>query len=203
MQIKSAPQYDHVYFIGTVVANNDPNMQYRLRVSIPGIYDTYTVDQLPWAIPFAMNGLAMNTTASDCNVPDVGALVICGLQNGDPHFPYSSGVVVDGTTGIHAVFQTNYPTRYGRVDSYGNIFYVDTTSGEVQFTHKSGTSFTIDSSGNLTLNVVANITSSAQGWVHTGNFTLDGDLTVSQNVAVDQNVTVTGSTTTASLNVTG
>jgi hypothetical protein len=57
-----------------VYANNDPNRQNRIQMYIPQVYGTKPV--MIWAPPLFQGA-----------VPDVGSVVWCAFQGGDPAYP--------------------------------------------------------------------------------------------------------------------
>ena len=146
--------------IGTVVANNDPERLERVRIRVPVVLDGVADSDLPWAVPVLPRVQGMGSGIGWCGVPAVGASIYVVFQRGDPHYPIYIGGVVDRST-RNSLFSTNYPYRYGFVDLIGNKFYVDTSTGDVDFEHNSGTKFHIEPSGRVT--VVASGDLSLQG----------------------------------------
>ena len=55
------------FFIGTVVDNNDPTYNYRVKVRLPKIHDTIPDDKLPWAarIDRAFRGIESDTPSAN------------------------------------------------------------------------------------------------------------------------------------------
>lgn len=174
--IKVANPYKGKVFIGKVAENNDPLHCYRLQIQVAGVFDDIPTNQLPWAIPDHHEGLGETGAASRCNIPLIGALVYVSFQDGDPHFPVYGGNAVT-VQQVASLFLTNYPNRYGWVDPKGNHFYVDMTTGDVEFLHKSGTKIHINPDGSATLHFVGPVTSDAPAWTHTGDVTIYGHLT--------------------------
>lgn len=164
----------HVWMIGRVVDNNDPLKLKRVKVSIPDVVEG-SGDQIPWAIP-------VTSDFESVHIPPVGKVVYCLLQNGDIHYPMYLGEATTSSNPISSVLATNYPNRYGTADDHGNYWYVDKQTGEIKFNHHSGTQITIDNSGNATISVVGNITSSATTWNHTGDINVTGQVTATVEV---------------------
>lgn len=161
-------------FIGTVVANNDPEKLERVKVTIPNLYEG-TVANLPWVAPKVAKLFGNRTGVGVFSVPDIGTTVYVEFQNGDPHYPFYLGSPVLSRADLPEA-DANYPNRYGFKDKAGNLFYVDTTPGSnvVQFTHASGTSIRIENNGN--------ITSAAPTWNHTGTVNVTGQINASVDV---------------------
>jgi hypothetical protein len=153
--------YENQLIIGKVIANDDsgetvgPKLE-RVRAFVPGLYEGDTVTDYPWIFPKQPSLFGNGTGFGRFGVPDIGAYILIELQNGDPHFPYYvGGVLIDGLQISEA--GTNYPNRYGFKDSVGNIFFVDKTSGEVKFQHKSGTVIDILNDGTTTVHAIKDL----------------------------------------------
>jgi hypothetical protein len=172
----SAKQNDHKgkLFIARVKDNNDPLKIGRVRITIPKVIEG-SGEELPWAIP-------LTNDLESIKVPNNDALVYVMLQNGDEQFPVYFGPHWASSTPIPSLLQTNYPNRYGSVDSVGNHWFVDKTSGVVELQHKSGTKITVSDSGDVTLQVVGSITSQASNWSHQGDLTVQGLIKASIDV---------------------
>ncbi len=142
--------------IATVVSNEDPTFQERLKVRIEGLHDEYSDSKLPWTAPKKDRGQGpTGSVGSFGPVPVVGSLVFVTLQRGDPHYPiYEGGALTPDR--VLALMKTNYPYRYGWVDRAANEFWVDTKPGtvEIHVKHVSGTRIDIDNTGNLSGHIV-------------------------------------------------
>ncbi len=193
-KILTSRRYRHKKFIGKVLSNIDPLQIYRIKVMVPGVFDGYTVEDLPWAIPSGVTGIGETGAANFCYVPVEGAVVSVEFQDGDPHFPiYHGSMLLRGS--LNPLFQTNYPNRFGWVDPKGNHFYVDMATNDMEIKHTSGTVIHINPDGSATATIVGNITSSAPNWNHTGNVDITGAFTVNGNSQLNGNLDVTGVTT--------
>lgn len=204
-----APNYKNKKILGEVVANNDPEKLFRVRIKCKEIYGDTATDDLPWAIPNVDVGIGNTSICGFFGVPIIGSIVYITLQDGDPTFPmYVGGPVVPSN--IRALMDTNYPHRYGFVDNRGNHFYVDRATDDVEFNHTSGTKFhitptgslnvnvveneTVDIAGNATFNVTGNVTAEVGGNLNahaggTGSLVSDGALTLQGS-----DVTIIGAT---------
>lgn len=195
-KLQTSRRYRHKKFIGKVLSNQDPLELYRIKIMVPGIFDGYTIDQLPWAIPEGVMGIGETGAANFCYVPVAGAAVAVEFQDGDPHFPmYSGSVLLKGA--LNPLFQTNYPNRFGWVDPNGNHFFVDMATNDIEIHHKAGTVAHINPDGSGTINFVGTINSSAPQWNHTGPMKITGNFNVVGNSTLDGDLDVTGVSTLA------
>lgn len=172
------------YFIAEVRDNNDPKKLQRVRISIPEVIESDSVENLPWAVPVVKSSGLDNLTM---DVPIVGSFVIVTLQDGDPHFPlYFGALAAEYSGGVsNAVLSVNYPARHGR--KLGTSFwYIDKTSGELRLFHKSA-NITIDTNGNVTVTTAGNVHIGSQG---TLSLQADGPITMN---AADVNITASSS----------
>lgn len=169
--------YEGNIFTGTVVDNNDPLKLERVKVSVTGLYEGDTT-LFPWCVSFKRMFFGSGSGYGEFGVPRQGSKVAVMLQHGDPHFPIYLGAILQSGNPV-AEAATNYPNRYGFKDPVGNLFYIDMTSGEVKFQHKSGTTITIANNGDVTVTAVGNVTE-----------TITGNLAISAGGTI--NITATG-----------
>lgn len=175
-------------FIGTVVANNDPDKNERVKVTIPGVYEGAVAD-LPWVAPKVARLFGSTTSAAVFGVPVLGSQVFVEFQHGDPHYPLYVGCPTLKKQSIPES-EVNYPNRYGLKDTAGNLVIIDPTPGQNQLIirHASGTVFQINNDGSIVLNSVGGITSTAPSWTHTGDITVQGNVHSTQSVIGDVDV---------------
>lgn len=160
--------FNGMFFEGTVVKNDDPDHEERCRIRIKGLHDDIADKDIPWARPACKSIQA--SLFVNFGAPPLGAQLYVGLQGGDIMFPLYFGAVVNKTTKATEA-DTNYPNRYGHKDKKGNIFFIDTQTGDVDFHHFTGTFIKILPSGeinahsasNVTLDVVGNILATVGG----------------------------------------
>lgn len=176
-------------FIGTVVVNNDPNQLERIKVTIPKLFETSDPGQLPWV--GRRDGGPIATAAGHGSfglVPRIGDKVWVEFQDGNPLFGlYWHAPILNGLRVPEA--NVNYPNRYGWKDPAGNLFMVDTTSGQNTITiqHAAGTTIRINNDGSIDLVAAGVINSSAPEWNHTGPINVEGLVTVSVDVIAGSN----------------
>lgn len=178
--LKPSDQFKGVTFIGKVVDNTDPSHMERVKVRIPQIFDGVEDADLPWCIPMLGRVQGGTGTVHWFGVPVIGALLYIEFQMGDPHFPvYKGGVVSAASKAVLA--DTNYPHRWGWVDEKGNHYYSDTSTGDIELRHFSGTTVHISPAGAVNVTTVSNVAINVTG---TTSLTATGAVTVHSNASV-------------------
>lgn len=166
---------DGTYY-GIVIDNNDPLHLQRCRIRIHSIHRNIPDSQIPWAKKASVVGQGSGGGIGSFSVPTLYTKVEVKFMDDSIMHPeyYASPETSDN---VISLFTTNYPERYGRVDAAGNVFLVDTKSGSETITviHKSGTTVSIDSSGNVSL-------------VSAGNVSVDSNASIT--VTAKTNVTI-------------
>lgn len=154
--VQARQDYKEQLFLGTVQNIDDPMGLGRIQAQIVGIYED---GELPWILvrkssPFG-NGPGFGTFGT----PAVGSVAIITFQNGDSNYPICEGFISIADS-IPGTFQN--PNVWGFQDPSGNIIVVDMQSGTLTITHSSGTTISVDSSGNLQGDVSGGVTVTAQ-----------------------------------------
>jgi len=154
--------YKNVLIVGTVIDNNDPLKKWRVKVTVPGLWEAEDGGS-PWIFPERAVKVGTGPGFGEFGAPAVNSDITIILQNGDVHYPLYRGTILRGTNGPSEGL-VNYPNRRGWKDEVGNIFIVDTTTGGVviQVVHKSGTTMTINNDGSVS------VTSQTVTWNVTG-----------------------------------
>ena len=161
----SSSKYDGLQlFMARVVDNMDPDKKQRIRVAIPHVLEG-AKEELPWLLPLQstpFGGVTNNTGVM--RVPHVGSDVVVFFQEGNLMYGMLMGTTTAQSQDLGVLLE-NYPKRYGFLDPAGNHFYIDTTEGAVttEFRHKSGTIVTVDNDGNLSIEVVKDVTMAVTG----------------------------------------
>lgn len=178
--------------VGTVKVNDDdPSHLRRVRVFIPELHDGIPDDHLPYFAVIRAVFRGASSGIGRFNVPQVGSKVLCIFDRGDKNSGFVIGEMEDGSSAVGGPADADYPNSYGFVDENGTYFQVDAKAGTAKFHHK-GTVLTVDTAGNLTGDVAANVTLNVKGAASaniTGNATVNvgGSLNVksSGNATVD------------------
>lgn len=78
--------FENPFFIATVVDNNDPTLNYRVKVRINILHDSIRSDEeLPWAAKLDSSFMGMDGTHSLHSVPEVGSKVLVITVANDPN----------------------------------------------------------------------------------------------------------------------
>lgn len=140
--VKSVTDFNH---LGIVVDNNDPKFLRRIKAKIPGIIDDENVNSLPWIYPYNCTKWGGNNEYGEVNIPKIGSKIIIKFPDKDIHSPY---YIYSSVTEVPEEFKASYPNSYGFKDKSGNLLIIDETNNTVNFKHRSGFNFNIDSNGN-------------------------------------------------------
>jgi len=74
---KNNENFENPFFIGTVEDNNDPTLNYRVKVRIDQIHpNNITTEQLPWAAKVDTSFMGMGSSAEIHAIPEVGSQVL-------------------------------------------------------------------------------------------------------------------------------
>ncbi len=142
-------------YVGKVIDNMDPERLGRCKIVVYGVFsEVSTPTQLPWAIPeFGFVGSLKGSFI----VPQIGAFVKVTFENNEINLPKYSTKVLN-VTQLPTNKDKNYPNNmvFFETDK-GDSFEMDRITSEATFTHFTGSSFTIDPLGNVTIKSVGNI----------------------------------------------
>lgn len=168
------------YFVGEVVANDDPEKKGRIKVKVKNLFGNVPVSDIPWANP---NFTYTSDTLGIVFIPKIGSLAVVKFNRSSYYEMIWVGSVYRGkecTTPEE--IKDNYPERSIIKTKAAYIMFDDTAAEEIiTVVHKSGTQFTITPEGNIEVKCVG---------------------TVNQNIDKDLNVNVSGNINyTASGNV--
>jgi len=75
-------------WIGEVVENDDPEIEFRCKIKVFGLFDDLETDSIPWAFP-ANQGIFASEAggAGSGSVPKIGTLLKVTFENGDIYSP--------------------------------------------------------------------------------------------------------------------
>jgi len=169
----AAQNYDGKRFKGTVVASNDPTGQGRVKVHVPGLYEQ---GELPWVGTVKASPFGYGPGYGVYGDPTVGSVIEIQLQEGSANHPISEGFLADTSTTRDPEFDV--PGAWGYKDPSGNKLVVDQTNGSYKFTHSSGTTYSLDSEGNLTVEGLGTATMKFPKIVLDGDVDITGQLSV-------------------------
>lgn len=173
-QLDNIQDYNGKKLLGRVVNNQDPDGMNRFQVKIPGLYED---GELPWVGMSRSSPFGSGPGFGTYGAPAIGALAIIELQGGDSHKPMCTGFSQQQTD-KNPAFAAG--TTWGYADPNGTKLVVDTVAKTYTFTHVSGTTYTIDASGNLTAHTAGNVNITVTGNI---NITSTGTTTVKASAA--------------------
>ncbi|HWY34471.1 MAG TPA: phage baseplate assembly protein V [Nitrosopumilaceae archaeon] len=184
-----------------VINNNDPTKTQRVQYRISTIHQGRTDAELVWAIPIGWSTQGNSAGIGDISVPQIGAKILIFFPENDEHDTYYFADYHDKSTQI-VELQENYPNSYGRIDSSGNLWLVNTQTNTVRFIHVTGSYIKINADGSTecgsqqTLNVFAH---GALNLRSAGAVNIDGT-TVNINQGAAATLTMTARTRPAPVN---
>lgn len=191
---------DNDLIAAVVVENNDPLKRQRVKVTVPGLLEADTVEDLPWIMPMLHSPFGIGDDFGVIGVPRIGSRIAVRFLDGDLHYGMYEADLVAESSALPPDLVVNYPNRYGLYSPIGDVFYTDLETGDVVLRRKSGTSLKIDVDGNVTLTTAGNLTEYVKGDL---NRVVDGDLfevvkgNASLTVHGSHTVSVDGSSTLA------
>ena len=149
-------------FLGTVVEDQDPTGTGRFKARVPGLFED---GELPWIGRIRESAFGMGPNYGTFGTPHIGSSVVIELQNGDAAYPRCVGFYPRASD-VPEVFRNG--RVWGYRDPSGTQLVVNPDTKTYEFTHASGTTYTINPDGSLTADV--------KGFV---NITINGNLTAS------------------------
>lgn len=174
---------DTGYIIGTVIDNVDPDGLGRIKCRVPNLFDD-SQGPVPWVGPHKKSPFGIGSGYGVYGSPAIGSQVRIKLQDNDAHYAIFEA---DEYSKANANTKFKDPTTWGFKDPSGSELFVNMTTGDWQFTHKSGITIFFNTTGDRTTNLPGNDVLTV-----TKNSTqnIDGNLTI--NVTGTANITATG-----------
>lgn len=146
---KEVPEDKFKSYVGKVVDNNDPLKLGRCRIRVYGIFDNIgncniPDNDLPWAMP---DNTFVGSKVGSFIVPPNDTIVNVYFDDWDVNLPHYSTKTIDARN-LPKNYAKNYPDNmiFFETDK-GSSFEIDRTTDETTFTHFSGTTITIDTTG--------------------------------------------------------
>lgn len=142
----------------TVLNNSDPLQLGRVKAEVIPYFIGIDETLIPWAVP--KNGMSGGAGAGFgvSDIPAVGSEVWVFFEFGDVYQPVYDGGASNGVMGLPSFITTNYPNTRGFQTPSGIKFYINDTTKTVTLTHPSGTSFVMDTTGDLSIASAGNVT---------------------------------------------
>jgi hypothetical protein len=172
----------HSEYEGYVVDVNDPKKRQRVRIRVPMLHRGIPDNKLPWVNQRSAQANAGGGVGAAA-VPDKGAKVIYKHLENDPHAPqYGQSVTSDDVNKDNELLNEDYPNTVGHVDSHGNRWSTNKSTGDVTMVHKSGATISIDGGGNISIGSAGDLSLAAKGTVTIGG---QGGVKINSGGAID------------------
>lgn len=184
------------HWTGKVIDNDDKLHLGRVKIRIVGFYNEIADDAIPWAMP---ESTYFGSSKGNFTVPPVGTIVRGYFDNGDDQKPIYTAVAPALSNYATSDLLTNpeeafdYPNIVTLFNTdEGERATINRSNGEMNIVHRTGTSITITSTGEIRIETNA-IKSRV---VNKGAGGLDGvglNLSIAGpvNIAAERDVTVT------------
>lgn len=145
---KSEHTFENPFFIATVVDNNDPTYNYRIKVRLDILHDSVENKDLPWAGRVDTAFMGMSDTADlDHKVPEVGSKVLVIAVANDPNSLLYLGCLYRNTP--QTPTSNNYLNTYGIYTQKGEFIGIDKIKNVFQMIWKGD--LTLDVEGKIKL----------------------------------------------------
>lgn len=191
--IPKAPSKELKKWTGIVVNNCDPDKIGRVQVKIYGYYDDLAINNIPWAVPDVQS---WTSTKGNFVVPELNTILRGYFDNGDEMKPVYDSLAFNSA---YTSKEGDFFEWYTRTEDYPHtmvLFQTDQKdylvmnkkTGEIAFTHHTGSVIRIDSDGNLDIGTsiysggAANMNVNVSGNVNINSF---GNTTLSAMGNVD------------------
>ncbi len=184
---ESNHNFENPFFVATVVDNNDPTFNYRLKVRIDRLHDAVTKnDELPWAAKLDSSFMGMDSSTSLHSVPEVGSKVLVMAISNDPNSLLYMGCLYKKSNTTPS--GNDYLNCYGIYDKNGNYIKLDKVQklleliwqGKININKITEMNITVN--GNVNLNTDGNIIVNPKGNV---NLKVSGNTKVESNGTTD------------------
>lgn len=115
--------FENPFFVATVVDNNDPTFNYRVKVRLDHLHDTIKDDELPWAAKLDSSFMGMNGSHSLHSVPEKGSKVLVIAVANDPNSLLYMGCLYKKSNSTPG--GNDYLNSYGIYNSSGEFIKLD------------------------------------------------------------------------------
>jgi len=111
-------------FWGRVIDNRDPKMLARIKIQILNTLPFENSNQLPWFYPKFPIGIGQGPLSGNQSIPEIDSYVIIEFPSNSIYFGFYTGTFSDRLRRLPDLL-SEYPERYGWVDSRENKFIVN------------------------------------------------------------------------------
>ena len=159
--------FTNPFNVATVVDNNDPQNNYRVKVRIDIIHNNIIDSELPWAARVGPTFMGFGDAEIDHAIPEVGTKVLTIFVANDPNSILYLG----------CLYKNNSATPGG--DQYLGSYGIYTQKGEFIGVDKISTTFKMIYEGKLNISKIKQATISVDGPI---NVTATGPINIESSV---------------------
>lgn len=164
-KVLSKSYIKNMIVVGDVIDNDDPDKLLRVKVRVPLVHRDITDGNLPWARPITLAAASGMTGGSGAiSVPATGSRVALIFTDESLYNACYLGGMADAETLPDELLE-GYPDSYGWIDAGGNIFFVNTATGEMKIVHVTGSSIKIKNDGSMEVAAASGINISSQSTI--------------------------------------
>lgn len=139
-----------------VIDNNDPLRNQRVKARHPELHAGVPDSDLPW---ITREGGGFRNVS----IPSVGdQIIVIATDESDDNMVYVGNPNFSNNQ-MSEILNQNYPHVYGHIDEANNLIMVNTSTNTMTIAHNSGTTITIDGSGNITMSSANDATINVNG----------------------------------------
>lgn len=147
------------YYVGTVVARDDPLDINRIKVTIPGKSEG-PVETLKWVAPKRLAPFGQGPGFGVYGVPPLNSRVLVKLQNDDMDY----GFYVAGFFCVDCANpEYSDPDTWGFTDPGGTKLVVNSRTQSLLFRHSSGIQITMDEGGTVAMSIPGDLNVQTEG----------------------------------------
>lgn len=179
--LKSDNTFENPFFVATVVDNNDPTFNYRIKVRLDHLHDAIQDNNLPWAAKLDSSFMGMDSSTSLHSVPEVGSKVLVIAVANDPNSLLYMGCLYKKSDTTPS--GDDYLNTYGIYDKDGNYIKLDKVKKLLELVWAG--KINIDKITEMNITVNGNVNLTAPLTKVKGDVDITGTLHVTDKVTMD------------------
>ena len=187
--------FTNPFFVATVVDNNDPTFNYRIKVRIDHLHSAVRDQDLPWAGKFDSSFMGMDGSHSLHSIPEVGSKVLVIAVANDPNSLLYMGCLYKKSDSTPS--GDDYLNSYGIYNKDGEYIKLDKIQKLLELVWSGKININNIAEMNITVNGNVNLTAPTTNIK--GNVSVDGTLDVTGNISSDAEVSAMSKATAVKL----